>query len=150
MIQQILTIWSLVPLTFLNPAWTSVSSWFTYYLSLAFPDYSGQKDYFLSGFLKPTMTHYSATETFLKILPSPCSLCLPHKKSVNPRCGIGKRKGLNLGASCEDSSLVLQNNHLVRAWMSDSFNDQTCRQVRKQSKKIIWFLEMSPRMASLG
>ena len=30
MIQRMLTIWSLVPLPFLNPAWTSGSSWFTY------------------------------------------------------------------------------------------------------------------------
>ena len=29
MIQQMLAIWSLVPLPFLNPAWTSRSSWFT-------------------------------------------------------------------------------------------------------------------------
>ena len=35
MIQQILAIWSLVPLSFLNPAWTSGSSWFKYYWSLA-------------------------------------------------------------------------------------------------------------------
>ena len=28
MIQQMLTIWSLIPLPFLNPAWTSGSSWF--------------------------------------------------------------------------------------------------------------------------
>ena len=34
MIQQILAIWSLVPLPFLNPAWTSGSSCFTYYCSL--------------------------------------------------------------------------------------------------------------------
>ena len=68
-------------------------------LKPGFPDYSGQDDYFLSSFLKPTMTHYSATGTFLKMLPSPCSLCLPHDKSVNPRCGIGKSKRLNLGAS---------------------------------------------------
>ena len=30
MIQWMLAIWSLVPLPFLNPAWTSGSSWFTY------------------------------------------------------------------------------------------------------------------------
>ena len=30
MIQQMLAIWSLVPLPFLKPAWTSGSSWFTY------------------------------------------------------------------------------------------------------------------------
>ena len=30
-----LSIWSLVPLSFLNPAWTSGSSWFTYCWSLA-------------------------------------------------------------------------------------------------------------------
>ena len=35
MVQQILAIWSLVPLPFLNPAWTSRSSWFMYCWSLA-------------------------------------------------------------------------------------------------------------------
>ena len=35
MIQKILAIWSLVPLPFLYPAWTSGSSWFTYCWSLA-------------------------------------------------------------------------------------------------------------------
>ena len=34
MIQQMLAIWSLVPLPFLNPTWTSGSSWFTYCWSL--------------------------------------------------------------------------------------------------------------------
>ena len=33
--QWMLTIWSLVPLPFLNPAWTSGSSWFTYCWSLS-------------------------------------------------------------------------------------------------------------------
>ena len=35
MIQRMLAIWSLVPLPFLNLAWTSGSSWFTYCWSLA-------------------------------------------------------------------------------------------------------------------
>ena len=35
MIQQMLVIWSLIPLPFLKPAWTSGSSWFTYCWSLA-------------------------------------------------------------------------------------------------------------------
>ena len=35
MIQWMLAIWSLVPLPFLKPAWTSGSSWFTYCWSLA-------------------------------------------------------------------------------------------------------------------
>ena len=35
MIHWMLAIWSLVPLPFLNPAWTSGSSWFTYCWSLA-------------------------------------------------------------------------------------------------------------------
>ena len=35
MIQRMLVIWSLVSLLFLNPAWTSGHSWFTYYWSLA-------------------------------------------------------------------------------------------------------------------
>ena len=34
MIQWMLAIWSLVPLPFLNPAWTCGSSWFTYCWSL--------------------------------------------------------------------------------------------------------------------
>ena len=34
MIQQMLAIWSLFPLPYLNPAWTSQSSWFTYCWSL--------------------------------------------------------------------------------------------------------------------
>jgi len=33
--QKMLTIWSLVPLHFSNPAWTSGSSWFIYYWRLA-------------------------------------------------------------------------------------------------------------------
>ena len=35
MIQRMLAIWSVVPLPFLKPAWTSGSSWFTYCWSLA-------------------------------------------------------------------------------------------------------------------
>ena len=35
MIQRMLAIWSLIPLLFLKPAWTSGSSWFTYCWSLA-------------------------------------------------------------------------------------------------------------------
>ena len=35
MIQWMLAIWSLVPLLFLNPSWTSGSSWFVYCWSLA-------------------------------------------------------------------------------------------------------------------
>ena len=35
MIQQMLAIWSLVPLPYLNPAWTSGISWFTYCWSRA-------------------------------------------------------------------------------------------------------------------
>ena len=35
MIQRMLAIWSLVPLPFLKPAWTSGSSWFMYWWSLA-------------------------------------------------------------------------------------------------------------------
>ena len=35
MIQRMLAIWSLLPLPFLNPAWISASSRFTYYWSLA-------------------------------------------------------------------------------------------------------------------
>ena len=39
MIQQMLAIWSLVPLPFLKPAWTSGSSWFTYCWSLAWENF---------------------------------------------------------------------------------------------------------------
>ena len=40
MIQQMSAIWSLVPLPFLNPAWTSGSSWFTYCWSLTWRIFS--------------------------------------------------------------------------------------------------------------
>ena len=40
MMQQMLAIWSLVPLPFLNPALTSGSSWFTYCWSLAWRNLS--------------------------------------------------------------------------------------------------------------
>ena len=36
MIQQMLSIWSVIPLPLLNLAWTSESSWFTYCWSLAY------------------------------------------------------------------------------------------------------------------
>ena len=44
MIQWMLAIWSLVPLPFLNPAWTSGSSWFTYVLLK--PDLENIEHYF--------------------------------------------------------------------------------------------------------
>ena len=44
MIHQMLAIWSLVPLPFLNPAWTSGSSWFTYLK----PDLENFEHYFAS------------------------------------------------------------------------------------------------------
>ena len=40
MIQRMLAIWSLVPQSFLKPTWTSGSSWFTYYWSLAWRNLS--------------------------------------------------------------------------------------------------------------
>ena len=39
MIQRMLAIWSLVPLPFLKPAWTSGSSWFMYCWSLAWRNF---------------------------------------------------------------------------------------------------------------
>ena len=44
MIQRMLAIWSLVPLPFLKPAWTSGSSQFTYYWSLAWRKGRGTRD----------------------------------------------------------------------------------------------------------
>ena len=44
MIQQMLAIWSLIPLLFLKPAWTSGSSRFTYYWSLACRKGRGTRD----------------------------------------------------------------------------------------------------------
>ena len=45
MTQQMLAIWSLVPLPFLKPAWTSGSSWFTYCWK---PDLENFEHYFTS------------------------------------------------------------------------------------------------------
>ena len=53
-------------------------------------------------------------------------------------------------ADREDGRLEPQNNHLVGAWLLGSFMDQRWwGEVRKQSKKTIQSLQMSPRMASL-
>ena len=53
-------------------------------------------------------------------------------------------------ADREDGRLVPQNNRLVGAWLLGSFMDQRWwGEVRKQSKKTIQSLQMSPRMASL-
>ena len=61
------------------------------------------------------------------VLPSPNLLCSLHDKSVNlrPRQVLGWGKDFIWEpADWEDGRLAPQNNHLVRAWMSDSFMDQ--------------------------
>ena len=63
-----------------------------------------------------------------------------HSKSVKIRWGVGTRK---MGALC------LKKNYHVGAWMSDSSMNQGWGEVRKQSKKIISFLQISLRMAIL-
>ena len=61
------------------------------------------------------------------VLPSPNLLCSLHDKSMNLRphqvLGWGK-DFIWEPADWEDGRLAPQNNHLVRAWMSDSFMDQ--------------------------
>ena len=53
-------------------------------------------------------------------------------------------------ADGEDGRLAPQNNHLVQAWNARFFyGSEITREVKKQSKKIIQSLQMSPRMASL-
>ena len=49
MIQQMLVIWSLVPLPFLNPAWTSGSSQFMYHWSPAWRIYDPTLPYMTTG-----------------------------------------------------------------------------------------------------
>ena len=62
MIQRIIlmAIWSLVPLPFLNPAWTSGSSWFTYCWSLAW------------RILTITLLAYAAAAKSLQSCPTLC------------------------------------------------------------------------------
>ena len=43
-----------------------------------------------------------------------------------------------------------QNNHLVKVWMPSCFIDQRWGEVRKESKKTIYFLQIPPRVTSLG
>lgn len=52
-------------------------------------------------------------------------------------------------ADHENGRRMSQNNHLVRALMQGSFMNQRCGKVRKQSKKTIFFLQVSPSMVSL-
>ena len=58
MIQRMLAIWSLVPLPFLNPAWTSGSSWFTYCCTPIF--FFAIKNNFISLFLAVLDLHCCA------------------------------------------------------------------------------------------
>ena len=60
MIQRILAIWSLVPLPFLNPAWTSRSSWFRYWIYFSPPQKTGWKNWFA---LKANWSTYIWTDT---------------------------------------------------------------------------------------
>ena len=62
MIQWILAIWSLIPLPFLKPVWTSESSWFTYYWSLAWRILS-------ITLLEWTKVHDIVQETGIKTIP---------------------------------------------------------------------------------
>ena len=56
----------------------------------------------------------------------------------------------NGGANWQrDGWLAPQSNRLIRAWLPGSFMDQRWGEVRKQSKKTIQSLQMSPRMANL-
>ena len=73
------------------------------------------------------------------MLPNPSSLCFLHNRPIN----LGKP------AEWEDGRLMSQKDHLLGAWIPGSFMVQRWEEVRKQSKKTIYFLQMSPRMASL-
>ena len=64
MIQWMLAIWSLVPLPFLNPAWTSGRSWFTYCWSMA------------CRILSITLLAYAAAAAAKSLQPCP-TLCDP-------------------------------------------------------------------------
>ena len=65
--------------------------------------------------------------------------------------GIRELKWTGMGEFNSDGRLESQNNHLIRAWLPGSFMGQRWvgRKGRKQSKKTIQSLEMSPRMAGL-
>ena len=65
--------------------------------------------------------------------------------------GISELKWTGMGEFNSDGRLESQNNHLIRAWVPGSFMGQRWvgRKGRKQSKKTIQSLEMSPRMAGL-
>ena len=74
----------------------------------------------------------------------------PIGQSIGQRRCWGKEETwIGEPADWEDVRLVPQNNNLVGAWMPGSFMDQRCGEVIKQSKKIIQFLQISPRKASL-
>ena len=70
MIQQMLAVWPLVPLPFLNPAWTSGSSQFTYCWSLAW------------RILSITLLACAAAAAAAKSLQSCLTLCNPTDGSL--------------------------------------------------------------------
>ena len=81
-VQRMLAIWSLVPLTFLNPAWTSGSSWFTYCWSLAWRILSHQ----LAACLPSSRSDFYYPNLFKEYVVKILLWALHSKKHREPRC----------------------------------------------------------------
>ena len=100
MIQQMLAIWSLVPLSFLNPAWTSGSSWFMYCWSLHLFTYclcfhTNPKERQCQRMLKllHNCTHLTRSKVILQILQARFQQYVNHELS-DVQAGFRKGRGI--------------------------------------------------------
>ena len=92
MIQWMLVIWSLVPLPFLNPAWTSESSWFTYFQERQSQRKAMTKNFhFKSYTMKLQLVFPERIYMKEKVAQSCLTLCDPMDScnSLGQNCGVG-------------------------------------------------------------
>ena len=93
-----------------------------------------------NAMLKNVQTIIQLHSFHMLVLLSLSFLCLPQDKSMNPRRGVGSRKGLySEQVDWEDGRLVPQNNHLAGVWMPGSFvkyqrNKQWRTKVKRQNR----------------
>ena len=118
MMQHMLPIWSLVPLPFLNPAWTSGSSWFTYCLSLAWRILS--------------ITLLAGGE---------CNCAVVYTHNMLKRCQLSKKrsKRLTWEISAPETDPIPLSVPCSNIWLSTTFSAKGKQKGSCTSKRQIWY-----------
>ena len=114
MLQQMLAIWSLVPLPFLKPAWTSGSSWFTYCWTVTSNTEESEVEWF-----------YEDLQDLLELTPKKDVLFIISDWNAKVRSqetpgvtgkfslGIWNEAGQRLIEFCQENTLVIANTGLM-------------------------------------